>query len=252
MQFMKNRTILIASGLAAACILILMYHRDAIFHYRYNSPHSKVSETKSFRTNNVPKLSQPWIHELQSSRPIGSEPNGRVNTSLNIRPVSFANVSKLYLKLTQSSDIEASKLFRDCLWLMDHGDYREAQLKLETFVNGKSLKNNQFMAPAYWMLAWCILNEGGNANLSDAANRFFNFTWWERDLIAEDYDVLTNAASFNCAVIYTHLLSQENQDYELLTRNTKWVLNSFLEKWPNDPREAEVRNLLDSLNGAHR
>jgi hypothetical protein len=110
-------------------------------------------------------------------------------------------------------------------------------------VKGKSLKDNEFMAPASWMLAWCILNEGGNANLSDAANRFFNFTWWERDLIAEDYDVLTNAASFNCAVIYTHLLSQENQDYELLSRNTKWALNSFLERWPNDPREAEVRNI---------
>jgi len=96
-----------------------------------------------------------------------------------------------------------------------------------------------------------MLNEGGNANLLDAANRFFNFTWWERDLVAEDYDVLRNAASFNSAVIYTRLLSQENQDYELLTRNTKWVLNYFLERWSNDPREAEVRKMLDSLNGAH-
>ena len=246
---MRNRAVLIASGLGAACLFLLVYHRDAIFRSRQSN--SPITGTRPSRTIRTPNLSNEWANELQPFRATGVGYNGRMNKSPRVYPVPLTNFSELYLRLTQSSDTEASRLFKDCLWSMDHEDYRDARLKLETYVKGKSLKENEFMAPAYWMLAWCILNEGGNANLLDAANRFFNFTWWERDLVAEDYDVLRNAASFNSAVIYTRLLSQENQDYELLTRNTKWVLNYFLERWSNDPREAEVRKMLDSLNGAH-
>jgi hypothetical protein len=171
---MRNRTVLIASGLGAACLFLLVYPRDAIFYSRqYNSP---ITGTRSSRTIHTPNLSNEWANELQSFRATGVGYNGRLNKSPRGYPVPLTNFSELYFKLTHSSDTEASRLFKDCLWSMDHGAYRDARLKLETYVKGKSLKENEFMAPAYWMLAWCILNEGGNANLLDAANRFFSFT----------------------------------------------------------------------------
>jgi hypothetical protein len=49
---------------------------------------------------------------------------------MSARPVSPAEIPKLYLELTENSDPAASQLFKECFELMDHGNYQAARLKL--------------------------------------------------------------------------------------------------------------------------
>jgi hypothetical protein len=144
---------------------------------------------------------------------------------------------------------------------MDQGNYREARGKLKEFMEGKSVAGDEFMPPAWWMLAWCILNEGGKENILDAAERFFMYakTWpvpgerssYSTVAIAADYEELTKAAYFNRAVIYADLLNTTEGEQKKYKDNATESLNQYLERWPNDPRASAVRNLLDSLNGYH-
>lgn len=177
------------------------------------------------------------------------------------RSKSPAEASKLFVKLTESSDPAASQLFKECFMLMDQGRYRDARLKIVTYIEGKPIKGNEFAPPAWWLIAWCLLNEGGKKNLLDAALRFSMYAkLWPAPgelsvmttaAIAEDYEELTKTALFNGALLYTdlsrttHVEQSENDKY---ISNAKEELNSFMAKWPNDPQVPEVRSLLDSLD----
>ena len=162
---------------------------------------------------------------------------------MSARPVSPAEIPKLYLELTENSDPVASQLFKECFELMDHGKYQEASSKLKTFMEGP-IDKNKYIAPAWWMNAWCVLKEGEKP--SDAAFRFyFYYHQWPGP---GEYEELTKAALFNSAAIYTDLLytAQANQDE--YAKNAKEALNSLLEKWPNDPQASEATRLLYRIN----
>ena len=231
---MKTRIVLIALGLAVAFILLLIYGRARVFH------------TRSASSSN----SQPA--DIQSSRPTSTTTNtgqiGTLGTSLSARPFPPAEISKLYLKLTESPDPVANQLFTDCFRLMDQGNYREAGSKLVAFMEGKAFSDHKLtMPPAWWLLAWCILNEGGNKNLLDAAERF----WMCANLPGiGGYEELAKAAVCNRAVIYADLLNTTEGEKKKYTENAVESLNLFLERWPNDPLSSEVRNMLESLDGA--
>jgi outer membrane protein assembly factor BamD (BamD/ComL family) len=169
-------------------------------------------------------------------------------TGMRARPVSPAEIPKLYLQLTENSDPAASQLFKECFESMDHGNYQKAKSKLAAFMEGP-IDKNKFIAPAWWMFAWCVLMEGGREKLSDAASRFW--IYYHQWPGPGEYEELTKAALFNSAAIYTDLLNtgQENQDE--YAKNAKEALNSFLAKWPNDPQAPEATNLLNSLNSFH-
>jgi hypothetical protein len=259
---MKNRIILIALGLAAAFILLLIYHLDIAFHSLSTSSDLRVSEIQSSRPAGAPGSASSPITGAPSSQPGGLEQKGALGTSLSTCPVSPVEVSNLFLKLTESSYPKTSRLFRDCFRLMDQGNYREARLKLGAFMEGKSLKSNEYLPPAWWMLAWCILNEGGKENLLDAADRFLTYSQlWpapgepssvSTEAIARDYEELAKAAIFNRAVIYTELLSTAHgEEWYEYTGNAKEALNSFLARWPGDPQALEVHNMLDRLLSSH-
>ena len=128
---------------------------------------------------------------------------------------------------------------------MDRGNYREAKAKLAAFMEGKAFKDHKpTMPPAWWMFAWCILNEGGNKNLKDAAERF----WICANLPGiGQYQELGKAAVFNRAVIYSDLLNTAEGEQGKYTENAVESLNLFLERWPNDPQASEVPNMLDNL-----
>jgi outer membrane protein assembly factor BamD (BamD/ComL family) len=168
---------------------------------------------------------------------------------MSAHPVSPTEISKLYLKITESPDAVANQLFIDCFRLMDQGNYREAGSKLVAFMEGKAFSDHKpTMPPAWWLLAWCILKEGGNKNLLDAAERF----WICANLpgIGKHED-LAKAAVFNRAVIYADLLNTDEGEKKKYTENAVESLNLFLQKWPHDPQSSEVRNMLDSLNAFH-
>jgi hypothetical protein len=232
---MKSPVVLIALGLAVAFTLLLIGGHDQIFHVRSTSSSN----------------SQPA--EMQSSRPTSTPTNmgqiGTLGTSMSARPFPPAEFSRLYLKLTESPDPVANQLFTECFRLMDQGNYREAGSKLVAFMEGKAFSDHKrTMPPAWWLLAWCILNEGGNKNSLDAAERF----WICANLPGiGGHEELAKAAVFNRAVIYADLLNTTEGEKRKYTENAVESLNLFLERWPNDPRSSEVRNMLDSLNGAH-
>ena len=258
---MKSRIVLIALGLAVAFILLLIYGRDLVFLSRSTSFNSRAAEIKSSRPAGPPSSSSSLITHAPSSRPTGPGQTDTLGTSLSVRPMSSTEISKLYLKLTESSNPEASQLFRDCFRLMDQRNYREAKLKLGAFMAGKSYNDDENIPPAWWLFAWCILNEGGKENLLDAANRFLTYSqFWPAPGepssvstagIAKDYEELEKAAIFNRAAIYKELLHTEQGKQDEYTNNATEALNSFLAKWPDDPQAPEVRNLFDSLNGSH-
>jgi TolA-binding protein len=257
---MNRRIVLIVSGLAVTFILLLIYRRDVVFRSRSNSSNSSVTEIQPSPTTSTPTAINSRTAEIASSPPTNTSQFRDSGTSLSARFVSPAEVSKLYVKLTESSNPDANQLFRDCLRLIDQGNYREARLKLRAFMDGKSLKGNEYIPPAWWISAWCTLKEGGRGNLVDAADRFSIYAkLWpapgepysvSTEMIARDYEELTKAALFNSAVIYMNLLYTEQDEQDKYTKNAAEALNSFLTKWPNDPKTPEVRYLLDGLNGS--
>jgi TolA-binding protein len=239
---MKSRIVLMAFGLAAAFILLLIYRREHVFHSQSTASsniHDSVFHSRSTSSDST-------ATEIKSPRQTSMEQIGASGTGMSSRPVSPAEIPKLYLELTENSDPAASQLFKECFELMDHGNYREAGSKLVAFMEGP-IDKNKFIAPAWWMYAWCVLKEGGKEK--DAASRFW--IYYHQWPGPGEYDELTKAALFNSAAIYTDLLytAQENQDE--YNKNAKEALNSFLAKWPNDPRASEATNLLNSLNSFH-
>ena len=239
---MKSRIVLIALGLVVLIILFLIYRRDGIFHSQSTSSTSTGDAVFHPRSTS----SDSTAAELPSSRPTSMEQIGTSGTGTSARPVSPAEIPKLYLKLTESSDPAANRLFKDCFQLMDRGDYREAKEKLGAFMEGKGFKGNELtMPPAWWMFAWCILNEGGNENLIDAAERF----WICANLPGiGEYQELGKAAVLNRAVIYSDLLNTAGGEQEKYTEYAVESLNLFLERWPNDPQASEATNMLNGLN----
>jgi hypothetical protein len=230
---MKKRIVLIALGLVAAFILLLIYRRDAVFH----------SQSASSTSTRDAAASDSTATEIKSSQPAGMEQIGVSSTGMSARPVSPAEIPRLYLALTENSDPAASQLFKECFELMDHGNYQAAKLKLAAFMEGP-IDKNKFIAPAFWMYAWCVLKEGEKP--SDAASRFWMY--YHQWPGPGEYEELTKAAILNSAAIYTDLLytAQENQDE--YAKNAKEGLKLFLEKWPNDPQASKATNLLNSLN----
>ena len=238
---MKSRIVLIAFGLVVVFILLLIYRRDGIFYSQSTSSTSTGDAVFHPRSTS----SDSTATEIKSSRPTSMEQIG-ASDWMSARPISPAEIPKLYLELTENSDPVASQLFKDCFELMDHGKYQEARSKLAAFMEGP-IDKNKYIAPAWWMYAWCVLKEGEKP--SDAAFRFyFYYHQWPGP---GEYEELTKAALINSAAIYTDLLytSQENQDE--YAKNAKEALNLFLKKWPNAPQASETANLLNSLNSFH-
>ncbi len=138
---------------------------------------------------------------------------------------------------------------------MDIGNYREAGLKLGAFIGSKTLDvgksmdfENEFIPSAVWMHAWCMLKEGNSEKTLDDAAKVFSLyanSWPDRD------EELTKAAWVNRALIYIDLLHKNSGKQDDYIKGARHALNFFLENWPNDPQESEVRNMLNSLNATH-
>ena len=189
---MKSRIVLIAFGLAAAFILLLIYRREHVFHPQSTAStniHDSVFHSRSTSSDST-------ATEIKSSRPTSMEQIGASGTGMSARPVSPAEIPKLYLELTENSDPATSQLFKECFVLMDHGNYQEARSKLGAFMEGP-IDKNKFIAPAFWIYAWCVLKEGGKEK--DAASRFW--IYYHQWPGPGEYDELTKAALFNSAAI---------------------------------------------------
>jgi hypothetical protein len=257
---MNRRIILIAGAFAAAAILLLIYRHDLVSHSQ-SAPSTSTRDVAFPPRSNSLNLG---VAEIQPPRPTGMGQIGAPGTSLSARPISPAEIPKLHLKLKGISDPTSSQLFTACFRLMENGDYREARLKLVAFMEGKAIRGNESLPYAWWMLAWCILNEGGKENLIDAADRFSTYAklWpvpgevssMSTEAIAKDFEELKKAALFNSAVLYTELSYAAQGDQsaqDKYTNNAKESLNLFLAEWPNDPQAPEVLNLLNSINGSN-
>jgi hypothetical protein len=248
---MKSPVVLIVLGLAVAFTLLLIYviyGYNQIFHVRSTSSNSRATELPTSRPISAayPSSSQPA--EPPISRPISISQIG-VGTGLSARPMSAVDKSKLYLKLTESSDPEMRQLFDDCFRLIDRGNYREARLKLNAFMDFKSPFENKFMAPGFWLVQWCRLNEGEKKDLLDAAAGFSAYAKLWTD--SAEYKELTKAALINSALIYVEASFTALEKQSEYSQYATEALNSFLAKWPDDPQASEARTLLESLNGFH-
>ena len=245
---MKTRIVLIASGFAVAFILLLIFGRALVFHDRARSSSgSQQAENHSRSPIGNPASSKSWSRNSQPTDIGQKDPLG---TGLNAYPVPPPTLgSRLYRKLTEGPDPAANQLFTDCFRLMDQRNYREARSKLAGYMEGKAFTGNELtMPPAWWMLAWCILSEGGNKNLLDAAERF----WICANLPGiGEHEELAKAAVFNRAAIYAGLLNTAEGEQKKYTENAVESLNLFLERWPDDRQSSEVRDMLDYLNASH-
>jgi hypothetical protein len=135
---MKSRMIPTALGVGASFIILLIFHLNSVFQYR-SASYSRIEEMRSSQPASYPSSPQLRLTEVFSPQPAGTGQVGTLRKSPSARIVLPPESSMRRLKLIESSDPEASQLFKECFQLMDLGNYREAGLKLEAFIRGKTL-----------------------------------------------------------------------------------------------------------------
>jgi hypothetical protein len=242
---MKRQMVILAFGFAALLVPFLIYPNDAEFHSQPSQSNLGVTEIPSFSSTSTDRFY------------LSSDQIDISRTSVSMKSTSPDEISNLYFKITSSPVPVINQLFTDSFRLMDHRNYREARHKLWTLLNFisenspdlKSANENESVPPAYWLISWCLLNEGGKENLLNAATRFRTFA----SIFGSEWEDLSKAALINSIFIYAGLLDTVQGEKEQNECRKDYInaLNLFLEKWPDDSHAPGISNQLENLNRSH-
>ena len=128
----------------------------------------------------------------------------------------------------------AKALFEEAMRLMNSGRFPEAREAFQELI--KTYPDDKVKAPASWAIGLTYIQEGGTANLHQAANQLLRFldSFGSNDEAPE----LVHAAMLDIPVILMELMHTAPSAYERQAAAALAVktITAYLAKWPDSPQ----------------